>query len=665
MQETYNDWIDVHKREYNSSSFGFLKQDVYDIGMDSNDFQDQEGACSSTEGKLDLGFAVFALVSTLARQSEVLTEEIRKLQPEGPSVGSTTSSDGGDLLQGLMSGLSSKLHSALAAAKDEQSELMSVWQFFDSNCKQVEILLHDDTLTRVYFPFLPMCTHATVETLSKAEAAIDRTSPEAKVKSVERASHNIILEMRYLLWLDSLLHQSWGLPAWFLPACKNLNVYFDIQFYIAVWINFVMLFSLRLDATSGDHTEVFQLGEWTMSESTTHTVLNVSVYVSMCFSLLNLLMYLLVHGKLTIAKNHNRALDAASSAKTRKKSPEITAYTGAVYLLHDYNCLFILAIIVASILALVDNHWWLSFHLFLLIKKSRPLQYVMQAVWKPKNTILLTGILFLLIVYVFSLIGFLYLNPDMPEEECTTLLRCFRFIFDNGFKNDGGIGGALNPLEGDQLGDAARAWERLAFDNIFNIILLILLLNIIFGITIDMFAELRASHEANKNDRINTCTICSLPRLQFISLAGQTAFFEHTLIDHNWLNYIYFLAYLDAKAPTEYTGIESYVTSRLKIGECDFFPVNRCILVDETIGTTGTTAEGDKSHRSEEKSQSCDGSGNRCHNMMIAALENVQHEVEGLRADLSRLATNQPAPRQQDVSPTSIDMREEELDVQL
>merc|ERR1712166_857848 len=105
----------------------------------------------------------------------------------------------------------------------------------------------------------------------------------------------------------------------------------------------------------------------------------------MCFSLLNLLMYLLVHGKLTIAKNHNRALDAASSAKTRKKSPEITAYTRVVYLLHDYNCVCILAIILASSLALADNHWWMSFHLFFLIKKSRPLQYVMQAVWKPKK----------------------------------------------------------------------------------------------------------------------------------------------------------------------------------------------------------------------------------------------------------------------------------------
>ena len=95
-----------------------------------------------------------------------------------------------------------------------------------------------------------------------------------------------------------------------------------------------------------------------------------------------------------------------------------------------------------------------------------------------------------------------------------------------------GVGGALNAVT--DLNNAGVVWGRLLYDNLFNIILLILLLNIIFGITIDMFAELRSSHEKNKFDKINSCTICSLPRMQFTSLDGSHGFEKHSQLDHNW-----------------------------------------------------------------------------------------------------------------------------------
>ena len=42
-------------------------------------------------------------------------------------------------------------------------------------------------------------------------------------------------------------------------------------------------------------------------------------------------------------------------------------------------------------------------------------------------------------------------------------------------------------------------------------------------------------------------------------------------------NYVFFIAYLDDKSPTEYTGIETYVKERIKIKDNSWFPFGRLV----------------------------------------------------------------------------------------
>lgn len=43
-------------------------------------------------------------------------------------------------------------------------------------------------------------------------------------------------------------------------------------------------------------------------------------------------------------------------------------------------------------------------------------------------------------------------------------------------------------------------------------------------------------------------------------------------------NYLFYIAYLKDKDETEYTGIESYVSARIKKYDCSWFPINRFIF---------------------------------------------------------------------------------------
>ena len=48
--------------------------------------------------------------------------------------------------------------------------------------------------------------------------------------------------------------------------------------------------------------------------------------------------------------------------------------------------------------------------------------------------------------------------------------------------------------------------------------------------------------------------------------------------DHYMWNYLFYIAYLNDKDETEYTGIESYIASKINKYDCSWFPINRSVF---------------------------------------------------------------------------------------
>lgn len=70
--------------------------------------------------------------------------------------------------------------------------------------------------------------------------------------------------------------------------------------------------------------------------------------------------------------------------------------------------------------------------------------FVMKAIWEPKKRIAITFVLYIVLSYFFAVLAFTYFKDDVPEYNCQTMWRCLLVTFDQGFKNDGGLGGFLN-----------------------------------------------------------------------------------------------------------------------------------------------------------------------------------------------------------------------------
>ncbi|EPQ15018.1 Inositol 1,4,5-trisphosphate receptor type 3 [Myotis brandtii] len=260
--------------------------------------------------------------------------------------------------------------------------------------------------------------------------------------------------------------------------------------------------------------------------------------------------------------------------------------------------------------------------LFDLIYREETLFNVIKSVTRNGRSILLTALLALILVYLFSIVGFLFLKDDfilevdrlpsnhsrasplgMPpgaatfmgtcsgdridcgsgvsvpevleedeeldsaERACDTLLMCIVTVMNHGLRNGGGE--SLFPA-------------RVVYDLLFFFIVIIIVLNLIFGVIIDTFADLRSEKQKKEEILKTTCFICGLERDKFDNKT--VSFEEHIKFEHNMWNYLYFIVLVRVKNKTDYTGPESYVAQMIKNKNLDWFPRMRAMSLVSNEG---------------------------------------------------------------------------------
>ncbi|KFO23129.1 Inositol 1,4,5-trisphosphate receptor type 3 [Fukomys damarensis] len=242
------------------------------------------------------------------------------------------------------------------------------------------------------------------------------------------------------------------------------------------------------------------------------------------------------------------------------------------------------------------------------------------------RSILLTALLALILVYLFSIVGFLFLKddfilqvdrlpgnhsqasppgvpqgaatfvdacsgdkmdcvaeiavpevleedeePDSVERACDTLLLCIVTVMNHGLRNGGGVGDILRRPSKDE----ALFPARVVYDLLFYFIVIIIVLNLIFGVIIDTFADLRSEKQKKEEILKTTCFICGLERDKFDNKT--VSFEEHIKLEHNMWSYLHFIVLVRVKNRTDYTGPESYVAQMIKNKNLDWFPRMRAM----------------------------------------------------------------------------------------
>lgn len=149
-------------------------------------------------------------------------------------------------------------------------------------------------------------------------------------------------------------------------------------------------------------------------------------------------------------------------------------------------------------------------------------------------------------------------EKETKERACDSLLMCIVTTLNQGLRNGGGIGDILRaPSSKEPL-----FIPRVIYDLLFFFIVIIIVLNLIFGVIIDTFADLRSEKQQKELILKSTCFICGLNRSAFDNRT--VSFEEHIKTEHNMWQYLYFMVLIKVKDPTEFTGPESYVHGMVK-----------------------------------------------------------------------------------------------------
>jgi hypothetical protein len=231
--------------------------------------------------------------------------------------------------------------------------------------------------------------------------------------------------------------------------------------------------------------------------------------------------------------------------------------------------------------------FWYSILLIDFIMTNPILQSVIEAVTIPMVQLMLTFLLAVILVYYFSIFGYMFLKADYVIDGdqdgestpvCNTLFRCMVNTFHHGLRDGGGIGDSLKAVD---WGDPTYSL-RVAFDMVFWIICILIVLNLLLGVIIDTFADQRKSNEDEQLRNKNTCFICGINRIEFDANSA-CSFDAHTEKIHNKWAYLNFLVLLRTKDHTELTGPESACHTMITMPEpnLSFFPRLRKNKEDE------------------------------------------------------------------------------------
>jgi hypothetical protein len=117
------------------------------------------------------------------------------------------------------------------------------------------------------------------------------------------------------------------------------------------------------------------------------------------------------------------------------------------------------------------------------------------------------------------------------------------------------------------------------YDFSHRLLLTIVWAEIIKGLIVDEFSQMRSGGNFIEMDMKTTCFICGLKTDEFAKAVHQT-FSEHTEFDHNCWDYVCYIAYIQEKRKSDLTGNEKYVWNNYLKKNIEWLPLKKSYFID-------------------------------------------------------------------------------------
>ncbi|XP_051754215.1 inositol 1,4,5-trisphosphate receptor type 1 isoform X1 [Ctenopharyngodon idella] len=490
-------------------------------------------------------------------------------------------------------------------------------EYYTKHTAQIEIVRQDRTMEQIVFPVPNICSFLTNESKLRVYYGTERDEQGSKINDFFLHADDLFNEMR---WQKKLRAQP--VLYW---CSRNMSFWSNVSFNLAVLINLLVAFFYPLDGMSESSLDpslslllwVCLLGSLSFvlmsPRPNAVRVLVISTVLQLGFSV-GLQHMLTLLGAFNVC---NKIVFMLSFVGNRG-----TFTRGYRVMVMDKEFLFHLLYLLICTLGLFGHVFFYSLLLFDLVNREETLLNVIKSVTRNGRSIVLTAVLGLILVYLFSIVGYMFFKDDfilevnripngtleegvnlaagflsegvcnvkngscLPadveeddvERACDSLWMCMITVLSHGLRSGGGVGDVLRKPSKEERLFAARV----VYDLLFFFLVIIIVLNLIFGVIIDTFADLRSEKQRKEEILKTTCFICGLERDKFDNKT--VTFEEHIKEEHNLWHYLFFIVLVRVKDSTEYTGPESYVAQMIKEHNLDWFPRMRAMSLVSSDG---------------------------------------------------------------------------------
>lgn len=427
----------------------------------------------------------------------------------------------------LLEKLSDKEQRVLSHEQQEAYERIS---FFRNNSASIEILMEGE-LMRVYFRVRDR-EALTRPMMEELQWNVDRSSPTGKIESFTEACEGLREHMRY--------HQRLMTNPVATFLVFNAYIWHLMILTLTLGINILILATWQADP---DPTVIMPVVE--------------SWYQPVIYALgaAHILISFLV------VSAHFMGHPVQSAGDVLR-----------------FSNLYHLVFFACSVAGIATSGYFYCFHLLHVIANNDILKRVLRSITQNGLSLLNVLMLAIIVIYIYSVVSFAFLRASFDPSQniylwCENMWQCFLTCLTMGLQEPLGL--VLEPTD--------PTWSavglRIIFDLSFYIIVAVIGLNIVFGIIVDTFSELRDARYQAEEDMSNACFVCSLRSYDF-DRAG-VGFDYHCKNEHNQWNYLFFTAHLLQTETTEYTAYEAYVRDLVDRQETSWYPVGRALCLQQ------------------------------------------------------------------------------------
>ncbi|XP_036354795.1 inositol 1,4,5-trisphosphate receptor type 3-like, partial [Octopus sinensis] len=449
------------------------------------------------------------------------------------------------------------------------------FNFYKKNCSSIEIV-KDDCLQKINFRVRNKRV-LREEVKEKLKWNVDRSSPSNKIRDLMEWAKDIMKDIAYQ-------RRILGNPLALLLT-KGWLFWNHMVTILSFAINIMMLITWNAKASlqKGNSTLIEGIDDPVpVIHTLTQEQYTIAIYVMggmhNFFSMLVLISYFVCnHPSLPNLKN---IVIFFKKLTVKKKKQEEDGDNKKKHIskleckFFSFVTFFYLMFVTLSIGGTVSHGYFFAFHLLNIVNNNQLLGGVIKAVTQNGKSLVWVGILGMVVFYLYGIIGFAMMRNMFDPNEylyCASLWQCTVTVVRYGL-----IGDLFESIKAHKdEATFAKFGLVVLFHVSFFIFITTIGLNIIFGIIVDTFSELRDLKWTAESDMRDTCFICSRNSYDF-EHHGK-GFEHHVMYEHNMWAYIFFFIHLNGTKVNDYNALEMYVFRLLNKENYDFFPLDRAL----------------------------------------------------------------------------------------